>query len=129
MTEREYHRMNDAQEAGELCLANLAAILDSWGEENVERLDRALYKYTPCGPHLSVMLHDGTWKHSGDLQGIENGNVRALLVGSIVEGSDADVTTDPIDLLTEEDPVTAFDDTVDWVDAEASRLWNLGFDA
>lgn len=118
MNEREYHRMNDGIEGGELCAANLTAILDCWGVKNVERLDRAIYKYTPCGPHLSVLTHDGQWRHSGNLEGIENGNVRSLLIGSIIEGSEASVTADALDLLTDiptENVVTQFNDRVDWV--------------
>ena len=126
MTVREYQQQQDDQEAGGYCLASLAAILDCWGVENVERLDRAIYKYTDCGPHLSVWLHDGGWKHSGQLQGVTNGNVRSLLVGSIVEGSDADVTGTVLDLLTfdsDEEAVAAFNAQVDKVNAEACALW------
>ena len=108
--------------------SNLEAILsDNGSEMTVSALDRSLYKYTDCGAHLSVQLHDGTWRHSGNLLGIENGNVRQLLVGSIVEGSDADVCADPIDLIDYEDPeeaVKVFNATVDWVNDEACALWD-----
>jgi hypothetical protein len=124
VNEREYHQMNSDLEAGEICAAGLAAILDCWGVETVERLDRAIYRYTACGPHLSVKTHDGKWHHSGNLQGIYSGEVRALLVGSIVEGSDADVTGSEIDLLTVEDAVATFNREVDTVDREANRLWD-----
>ena len=127
MTENEYFKWQDDMEMGGRILANLEAILaDNGSEMNVSALDRSLYKYTECGAHLSVQLHDGTWRHSGNLFGIENGNVRQLLVGSIVEGSDAEVSADPIDLIDYEDPeeaVKVFNATVDWVNDEACALW------
>lgn len=127
MTENEYLRWQDDMEMGGRILANLEAILaDNGSEMSVSALDRSLYKYTECGAHLSVQLHDGTWRHSGNLLGIENGNVRQLLVGSIVEGSDAEVSADPIDLIDYEDPeeaVKVFNTTVDWVNDEACALW------
>ena len=128
MTENEYLKWQDDIEMGGRILANLEAILaDNGSEMSVSALDRSLYKYTECGAHLSVQLHDGTWRHSGNLLGIENGNVRQLLVGSIVEGSDAEVCADPIDLIDYEDPeeaVKVFNTTVDWVNDEACALWS-----
>lgn len=128
MSEQEYQRHLDNIEAGGICLENLEAILsDNGSEMNVAALYRSIYKYTECGLWLSVLLHDGTWKHCDQLHGIENGNVRALLVGSIVEGSDAEVTADQIDLLTFDDPADAvrtFTDAVAWVNDEACALWD-----
>ncbi len=124
MNEREYDRMMQDFEAGERIAGNLAEILSYWGEENIQRLGRRVYKATAAGVHLSVRLHDGSWRHSGNLEGVGNGNVRSLKVGSIVEGSDAAVTGEEIDLLRE-DAVEAFAREVDRVDAQACELWNL----
>ena len=127
MTEYEWQRMQDDLEGGAICLAALEEILSDNGTDSVKDLARSLYKYTECGPWLSVQLHDGSWRHSGDLDGIKNGDVRALLVGSIVEDSDAEVTGTPIDLLrcdTEGSAVESFDREVKWVNEEACRLWN-----
>jgi hypothetical protein len=44
-----------------------------------------------------------------------------------VEGSDADVCAEPIDLIAFEDPqeaVKAFNATVDWVNYKACALWD-----
>ncbi|NBT33374.1 MAG: hypothetical protein EBT13_16155, partial [Rhodobacteraceae bacterium] len=88
----EYLKMQDDLEAGGIILENLEAILSCNGSGmTVADLYRSIYRYTDCGPWLSVKLHDGTWKHCAQLSGIENGNIRSLLIGSIVEGSDADV--------------------------------------
>ena len=128
MTENEYLRWQDDMEMGGRILANLEAILaDNGSRMDVSALDRSLYKYTECGAHLSVQLHDGTWRHSGNLLGIENAAVRQLLVGSIVEGSDAEVCAEPIDLIAFDDPeeaVKVFNTTVDWVNHEACALWD-----
>ena len=119
---------DDDIEMGERILANLEAILsDNGSDMTVESLSRSLYKNTECGAHLSVQLHIGTWIHGRNLRGIKNGDVRALLVGSIVEGSDAEVSADSIDLIDYEDPkdaVKTFNRTVAWVNDEACDLWN-----
>lgn len=130
MNEREYHEMQENAATGQMIAANLQAILDDHDCENVAQLYRTIYKYTDCGPWLSVQLHDGTWRHCDNLHGIDNGNVRALKVGSIVEGSDAEVEADPIDLIRfdeeggEQLAVTTFNAAVEWVNDEASALWD-----
>lgn len=128
MNEIDYERMQEDAAIGQAMVANLEAILsENAADMTVESLNRSLYKYTECGAHLSVQLHDGTWRHSGDLNGIKNGDVRQLLVGSIVEGSDAEVCADPIDLIAFEEPqeaVKVFNKTVEWVNDEACTLWH-----
>jgi hypothetical protein len=108
-------------------LENLEAILSDNGEDmRVASLYRSIYKYTECGPWLSVQLHNGNWKHCDDLHGVENAEILALLVGSIVEGSDAEVTGDVLDLSTFATPcaaVAAFNAQVETVNAEACALW------
>lgn len=129
MNEIEYERMQENAAIGQAIAANLQAILDEHGATDVADLYRTLYKYTDCGPWLSVKLHDGTWKHCHELQGISNCNVRALLVGSIVEGSDAEVLGRGIDLMDymdeggEAKAVEAFNREVEQVNDEACRLW------
>lgn len=126
MNERQYHSMNADIETGGFILAALEAILEHWDAENVEQLERSVYKHTACGPWLAVKLHDGTMRNSDELSDVKNGDVRCLLVGSIVEGSDAEVAADPIDLIEYEEPadaVAAFNVTVQWVDDEASALF------
>ncbi len=122
MKEKDWHAALAAEEAGGICLGNLEAILAAHGVDDVSDLGRFLYKYTDAGLWLSVRLHDGTWKHTGNLDGIDNGNVRALLVGSIVEGSDAEVYGREVDLLNDDAPAE-LEHEVEEVDAEACRLW------
>jgi hypothetical protein len=65
-----------------------------------------------------VRRHDGTWKHAGDLAGVATGDVRSLRVGSIVEGSDAEVQGAEIDLLTD----VAFQELIDVLATELERV-------
>jgi hypothetical protein len=107
----------------------LQSILDEYDAENVHGLYWTIYEHTDCGPWLSVQLTDGTWKHCDDLEGVANDAVQALRVGSIVEGSDAEVTGDVIDLAqyTGENAGSAAADfaaQVERVNAEACSLWD-----
>lgn len=131
MNEMDYERMQEDAAMGQAIAANLKVILDDWSVESVQQLDRTIYESTECGAHLSVQLHDGAWRHSGDLDGVDNGNVQALLLGSIVEGSDGpDVCATPISLLDYMDEgdnkrlIADFDKTLDWVNDEACRIWD-----
>lgn len=109
-------------------LENLDAILsDNGSDMTLPALYRSIYKYTECGPWLSVRTWDNRTFHCGHLHEVNKDEVRYLLVGSIVEGSDAEVTADWIDLLECETPEAAvklFNDTVAWVNDEACRLWD-----
>ena len=130
MNEMDYERMQEDAAMGQAIAANLKVILDNWGVESVQQLDHTIYKRTECGAHLSVQLHDGTWRHSGNLDDIANNNVQALLLGSIVEGSDGDICADPISLLNymdegdEQRLIADFDKTLEWVNDEACRIWD-----
>lgn len=125
MNEIEYERMQEDAAIGQAIADNLNAILGD--APDVRALYRRIYKYTECGAWLSVRLHDGSVRHCGQLNDVKNGDVRALLVGSIVENSDAEVRADWIDLFDYETPtdaVAAFDAAVQWVDDEACSLWS-----
>lgn len=132
MDEIKYEQMQEDVALGQAMADALQAILDDNDAEDVDDLYRTLYKYTECGPWLSVKLHDGSWKHCYQLHGIKNGNVRALLVGSIVEGIDSDVRGEEIDLMKyaqdehgPEQALADFDHQVEQVNNEACALWNM----
>ena len=130
MNEREYFEMEEDAAMGEAIAAVFQTILDAYEATDCRSLGEAVYDSTACGAWLSVQLHDGTWRHTGDLGGISNGNVRALLLGSIVEGSDAEVYGRDLDLLVyvegddQTTALTAFNDALQEVDDEACRLWD-----
>lgn len=132
MNEVQYEAQQESVAIGQAIAANLQAILDDHGDLNVRELARTIYKYTDCGPALSVQLHDGTWRFSDDLAGIDNSNVRALRVSSIVEGADEEIYGRVLDLADkrfmeeggEALAVAEFNHEVEEVNAEACRLWD-----
>ena len=128
MNEVQYERMQELAAEGAHANACLDAILSDNGSDlTLPALYRSIYKYTECGPWLSVRTWDGRWFHCNELHKVDKNEVRYLLVGSIVEGSDAEVTADPIDLVeceSPEDAVMRFNRTVEWVNDEACALWD-----
>jgi hypothetical protein len=130
MNEVQYEAMQEDAAIGQAMAEALQYVIDHYGVETVERLGRSIYKYTDCGAWLSVKLHDGTWKHTGNLTDVSIGNVRALMVGSIVEGSDAEVKATPLDLMDyleeggEKRLLDDLEETIEWVDGEAGALWD-----
>lgn len=128
MNEVQYERMQELAAEGAHANACLDAILaDNGSDMTLPALYRSIYKYTECGPWLSVRTWDGRTFHSHELHKVDKTEVRYLLVGSIVEGSDAEVTADWIDLVECESPeaaVALFSKTVDWVNDEACALWD-----
>lgn len=128
MNEIEYERDQELAAQGQHCNACMDAILsDNGSDMTVRALYRSIYKYIDCGPWLSVKTWDGRVFHCDKLHEVNKDEVRYLLVGSIVEGSDAEVTADWIDLLeceTPEDAVKQFNETVEWVNDEACALWD-----
>jgi hypothetical protein len=128
MNEVEYERMQEDAAMGQFIFENLRAILsDNGAGDTVADLARSTYKYTDAGVSLAVRLHDGSVRYCDNLHGIDNGNVRALGVSSIVEGSDAEVPMRWLDLMapeSAEDAVTLFNALVEDVNAEACALWD-----
>lgn len=127
MNEIEYERMQELAAEGQHANACLDAILaDNGSDMTLPALYRSIYKYTPCGPSLSVQTWDGRTFDCDELHEVDKNEVRYLLVGSIVEGSDAEVNATPIDLVECESPEAAvelFNRTVEWVNDEACALW------
>ena len=128
MNEVQFEATQEAAAEGEHALACLDAILsDNGGDITLPGLARSLYRYTDCGAWLSVKTWDGRVFHSHALGSVDPTEIRFLLVGSIVEGSDVEVCADWIDLLACESPdeaVRAFSTAVaDVEDAVAEAEW------
>lgn len=121
-----YIRDQEANAIGKLADDNLAAILDCWGAESVERLARYVYKHTACGPHLSAFVYGVGWVHSGSLASIDaKATITKLAVGSIIEGMDECPQTIEVDLLDDSptDAVVAkFNAAVEAVNDEVSDI-------
>lgn len=125
--EIEYEKMeqsySDAIHANECMNAILS---DNGSSMNLHALYRSIYKYVDCGPWLTAKTWDNREFSCRKLEAVDKDEVRYLLVGSIVEGSDAEVTGEWIDLLeceSGEDAVARFWASVDEVNKEACALW------
>jgi hypothetical protein len=105
-------------------------------------LQRGFYKYTDAGIAIAFQLHDGTLIYSGNPKAYEIkepwNHIRRIGASSIVEGSDAEVPLEFIDLFRYCDgrhyegditdlaaiAVKDFDAQCDFVNAEACALWD-----
>lgn len=105
-THAEFERQQRDEAAGITCLVALQTLLKYWGEKDLGQMNERVYRAYSCGPWLAVRLHDGTWVHgTRDLESVKLEDVAALKVGSIVEGSDAEIEGDVLDLVSyDEDP-------------------------
>jgi hypothetical protein len=160
MSEMEYFRMEEDAEIGKFIAGIAKAIFDAHDAETMGQLQRTLYKYTDAGIAISFELHneipepDSTEAYIGNEPtpnrfvycGDERAYtikapwlaVRAIGVSSIVEGSDAEVPVQWLDLMQYCDDekyegdladiakiaVKDFDAICDEVNDEACALWD-----
>lgn len=132
MNEVQYDRMQEEAAMGAAMSEMLSELLADWGEKSFAQLDRRVYKATRCGASIGIELWEGGFVWSGDprLTDISVGAVKAIGVGSIVEGTDQTVEhrfLDLTDFLSGEPGKTlheAFDALVSEVDEEAQQIWN-----
>jgi hypothetical protein len=162
-TERAYHDAQEEQAVAEIISACAKAIFDNFDADTMERLQRTIYKYTECGPSVSFELHEWACGYEDDsLEApigldaprkspfIYVGDKRAetisepwlavckIGVSSIVEGSDAEIPVQWLDLEQFADDerykgdlpdlckeaVSAFCRVVEYVNDEACALWH-----
>lgn len=152
-TERAYHEQQESEALGQAIATCAKAIFEAHGAETMAQLQRNLYKYIECGPAISFALHDCGAFVSGDEpphynpQFIYKGDkraetiaepwnaIRAIGVSSIVEGSDAEIPLQWLDLerfVQNEEiegelgdaAVSAFSRIVEDVNDEACALWH-----
>lgn len=117
--------------------------LAKYDYDSPHEMYRVLYKYTDCGPWMSIKVN-GQWVHCQDLhklgtwqEMVRRGDiVEEVLIGSIVEGSDAEPA--PVSLrlsnlmsrktksprVTRASLSAAIDAAVRAVNDEACALWN-----
>lgn len=113
------------------------------GYESPHEMYRVFYKYTDCGPWVSVRVN-GQWVHCQDLhklgtwqEMLRRGDiVDEVLIGSIVEGVDQCAEEVPVRLgdlrsarskkgsITRHSLRAAFDKAVDRVNDDAAHIWN-----
>ena len=128
----EHEREQEMNALGDNALANLKAILEAHGADNVADLARGTYKYTGCGASVGALLYagednPGKWVYGNDLRTDEF--ITALSVSSIVEGVEQTTDTHIIDLFddkfeTTDHAVAAYGAAVDAVEKEAADIWD-----
>jgi hypothetical protein len=136
MRHKDYLQMEEDAAIGELITKCMRAILAAHDADTLARLQRKAYKYTEAGVSVGFQFDDGTYLWNGDKRahelGIEN-RVRRIGVSSIIEGSDAQIPVEWLDLLdivnAEEEDIEAmackrYDELVEQIDAAACALWD-----
>ena len=93
---------------------------DFIGVENFAQFGRAIYKGVSCGPWIVAILPDGEEVYYEDEKArtiTSDTEIVAVKVGSIVEGSDAEVPAvlvdDPCELV----------DTIEEINNQAKEMW------
>lgn len=98
---------------------SLADLLEFFGADTAQSLNRRVYKDTVCGASISVLATDGKWYHTGrDWTGVTE--IRRFTIQTIVEGSDVTVDSDEFVLPVR---VKSVREWVEFMEAEANRLW------
>lgn len=125
----EFERQQRDEAAGITCLVALQTLLKYWGEKDLGQMHERVYQAYSCGPWLAVRLHDGTWVHgNGELTEVKLEDVAALKVGSIVEGSEAEIEGDVLELVSYgEDPDALrldFERQLVGVNDQVTTIWN-----
>jgi hypothetical protein len=115
----------DAAAQGAAALGCLQAIMARYEAASLPELARRVYKDTECGATLGVKTWEGGAIWGSDLAGITPGHVRALVIGAIIEGSDAEATAPAVELLdtTPQQAVAAFEAAVAWIEEWAVSPW------
>lgn len=141
-SELEYFEMQEENATSEIIAACAKAIFEAHDAETMGQLQRTLYKYTDAGIAIAFRLHNGEMIYSGDKRAYEIkepwNHIREIGASSIVEGNDAEVPLELIDLARYADDdkyegdlpdlaqiaVKDFDAICDGVNDEACRLWD-----
>jgi len=150
MNEIEYYEMQEQAAIGQAIGMAVAAIFSEYlehlpkDERTMERLQHAAYKYTDAGVSVGFRLFDGTYVWNGDLRAQDLSlvnQIEDICIGSIVEGSDAEVPPVWLNLLKiadgsdkacdkhpndtiEELAVRRWYETLEYVNDEACALWH-----
>jgi len=144
VNEIEYEKMQESAAIGQALSDCVKAIMAEFDATTLYDLQRSAYKYTDCGPSVGFKLFDGPYIRSGDDRARDLSwvsHVQDICIGSIVEGSDAEVTpvwlnllgiVDGSDRICEKYPdesvgqlaVRRWDHVLGVVNDEACTLWH-----
>ena len=114
-----------------IAMANITlAILNAFSVTDLSDLRRSIYKHTECGAHMALRLHDGRVVYNGgNIDKFMTADVRAIAIGSIVEGVEECAETRWFDLMDYvekpyNEAVDSFNKIIKAVDDEVSQIWN-----
>lgn len=150
MNEIEYEKMQEQAAIGQAISVAVKAVFSDYlenlpeDEQTMERLQRASYKYTDAGVSVGFKLFDGTYIWSGDPRAEDLSlvnQIEDICIGSIIEGSDAEIDPVWLDLpkiadgsdkaldmnpddTVEQLAVRRWYDTLESVNDEACALWH-----
>jgi hypothetical protein len=101
---------------------DLDDLLEQRGHETPYSMARAWYKYIGCGPWTVFLTECGAvYYEDPEVETFDHKRCIGISIGSIVEGSDAEVG--PIDLLFPFD-MDDLDKALESIDSEASFYWD-----
>jgi len=126
MNEIQQMEMDEASAMAAHCASCAQGILTAHGFDTWYELYRDTYKWTPCGPWITVQTADGTRIDCEDLHDAGDVEVVGFIIGSIVEGSGAALAADWVyfkDCESPADALAKFHEALEWVDAEAKDLF------
>lgn len=103
-------------------IKNFLDLLQHFGADNPEGLNRMVYKMTDCGASITVTLKDGAVFKNGDdwLCLSAEAEVESFTIQTIVEGSDAEVNSHAFILPVSKKEVDGF---IEYMEAQADILW------
>ena len=108
-------------------ITSLNTLLETLGVETPSRFGRAIYKWVDCGPWVEFLVnsdnYEGVYYEDTDVdEKVTNDNCVGINVGSIVEGSDAEIG--PVGLFFPFTPERLWD-TLDGINEEACYEWDI----
>jgi hypothetical protein len=114
-------RLRQAKQVGGKIIKDLRGLMDFLSADAPQDLNRRIYKSTDCGASISVRRPDGTWLHNGRIGWDLLTAIDAFTIQTIVEGSDAEVNSEPFILPVAEETVNEW---IEDMEAQASDLWD-----
>ena len=100
-------------------IRNLKNLMDYFGAENANLINRRLYKATSCGASISVLATDDKWYHCGsDWTNVKG--IKAFTIQTIVEGSDVTVDSEEFTLPVRTQEI---EDWMNQMEEEAAFYW------
>ena len=106
-------------------IENLNMLMETLGVDSPSSFGRAIYRWVDCGPWMDFLVEDGkTYYYSdeGTDEAVTNDNCVGIPIGSIVEGSDAEIAAEVLEFpFTNEELWDLLDD----INEQACYEWDI----